>query len=77
MTRRHDNDSGAVFHMGEFQTIPEDDSNDKNKKEEDPWEYTLSDMDVSNDASIIALGMGDYAANTGYAVGLVRVFAYA
>ena len=64
----------AVFHMGEFITVPEDDSK---KDDDNPWQYTLSDMDVSNDASIIALGMGDYAADTGYAVGMVRVFAYA
>lgn len=43
---------------------------------EDSWEYTLSDMDVSADASIIAVGFGDYAADTDYAVGMVRVFAY-
>ena len=34
-------------------------------------------MDVSNDASIIALGLGDYAADTDLnEVGMVRVYAY-
>ena len=74
-----------VFHMGEFKIVPEDPTNgdhtDVNDADDDelnsPWYYTLSDMDVNNDASIIALGLGDYAADTGYSVGMVRVYAYA
>ena len=74
-----------VFHMGEFRIVPEDPTNgdhtDVNDADDDelnsPWYYTLSDMDVNNDASIIALGLGDYAADTGYSVGMVRVYAYA
>ena len=62
----------AVYHLDEFRIIPEDESTDAT----DRWVYTLSDMDVSDDSSIIALGLGDYAADSGYAVGMVRVFAY-
>ena len=51
----------AVFHMGSFVTAPEEGG--------DSWEHTLSDMDVSDDASIVAVGMGDYGADTGYEVG--------
>ena len=40
------------------------------------WEYSLLEMDVSDDASIIALGMGDYAADMGYEGGMVCAFAY-
>ncbi|KAL7535619.1 hypothetical protein ACHAXR_007939, partial [Thalassiosira sp. AJA248-18] len=64
----------AVFHMGEFRIVPEDDIDDE--EGQSSWQYSLSDMDVNNDASIIAIGMGDYAADTGYAVGMVRTFAY-
>ena len=54
--------------MGSFVTAPEEGG--------DSWEHTLSDMDVSDDASIVAVGMGDYGADTGYEVGLVRAFAW-
>ncbi|KAL7544615.1 hypothetical protein ACHAWF_007994 [Thalassiosira exigua] len=33
-------------------------------------------MDVNKDASTVTLGMGDYAVDTGYAMGMVRAFAY-
>lgn len=66
-------DGDAVFHIGEFRIVPEGDDDDG---EHSRYEYTLSDMDVSDEASIIALGMGDYAADTGYAVGMVRAYAY-
>lgn len=67
----------AVFHIGEFRIVPEDDlNNNDNDDIYASWQYSLSDMDVSDDASIIAIGMGDYAADTGYAVGMVRIFAY-
>lgn len=68
----------AVFHISDFRIVPEDTSaKDIDDDVNDPWHYTLGDMDVSNDASIIALGLGDYSADTDLQeVGMVRVYAY-
>ena len=72
-------DNNLVYHIGEFRIVPEDTSENNNVDDDvnKAWHYTLSDMDVSNDASIIALGLGDYAADTDLnEVGMVRVYAY-
>ena len=73
-------DNNLVYHIGEFRIVPEDTTSEKDNVDDDvnnDWHYTLSDMDVSNDASIIALGLGDYAADTDLnEVGMVRVYAY-
>eukprot|EP00581_Thalassiosira_minuscula_P015866 CAMPEP_0183715798 /NCGR_PEP_ID=MMETSP0737-20130205/9897_1 /TAXON_ID=385413 /ORGANISM="Thalassiosira miniscula, Strain CCMP1093" /LENGTH=1093 /DNA_ID=CAMNT_0025944953 /DNA_START=135 /DNA_END=3416 /DNA_ORIENTATION=- len=78
----------AVFHMGQFKIVPEDTSQDQDDAADSEttiddaynrqWQYKLSDMDVSADASIIALGLDDYSDPTtgNYAVGMVRTFAY-
>ena len=76
-----------VFHIGEFATVPESASQNGN---DDPtqalneeWEYALSAMDLSDDASIIAVGFSDYSGpptadgDLDYsAVGMVRTFAF-
>jgi len=79
-----------VFHIGEFDTVPE--SATKNANDDisleynEEWEFALSAMDLSDDASIIAVGFGDYSGppltssgdiNYSYsAVGMVRTFAF-
>ena len=62
-----------VFHIQDFRIVPESPSKDDN---EDQWDYSVSSMDISEDASLIAVGMSDFSANTDYDVGLVRAFGY-
>jgi hypothetical protein len=82
-------DKLPVFHIGEFATVPESASKNGNDDPldatDEEWEYALSAMDLSDDASIIAVGFSDYsgppAADGGLqasysAVGMVRTFAY-
>jgi hypothetical protein len=62
-----------VFHMMDFRVVPES----PNKSDNDhSWDYTVSSMDISDDASLIAIGMSDFSADTDYNVGLVRAFGY-
>ena len=63
----------AVFHMFDVVIIPESPTEDDN---EDLWDYSFSSMDINEDASLIAVGMSDFSADTDYEVGLVRAFAY-
>ena len=76
-----------VFHIGDLVTVPEDPSlsssasggneEDGYLEEEEVWEYTFSAMDISDDASIVAVGMEDFGAGyASYAVGLVRAFGW-
>mmetsp|Transcript_8064 Transcript_8064/g.11711 ORF Transcript_8064/g.11711 Transcript_8064/m.11711 type:complete len:1049 (-) Transcript_8064:1307-4453(-) len=59
-----------VIHLTDISIVPEAMLDEK-------WEYTFSDMDISDDASIIAVGLSDFGANTAFNAGLVRVFAHA
>jgi len=59
-----------VIHLTDVTIVPE-------AQKDDTWEYTFSDLDISDDASIIAVGLSDFGADSDYAVGLVRVFAHA
>ena len=63
----------AVFHMMDVRIIPESPTKDDYV---DEWEYTFSSMDINEEASLIAVGMSDFSANTDYSVGLVRAFAF-
>ena len=69
-----------IFHMGDLVIVPEAktadmNSNDDNKSMQQ-WEYSFSSMDISEEASIIAVGLSDFGNNYGQ-YGLVRVFAWA
>jgi len=59
-----------VMHLTNIDIVPE-------AKKDESWEYTFSDLDISDDASIIAVGLSDFGGDTEYSVGLVRVFAHA
>jgi hypothetical protein len=63
----------AVFHMFDVIIIPESPTKDDN---EALWDYSFSSMDINEEASLIAIGMSDFSADTDYEVGLVRAFAY-
>lgn len=77
-----------VFHIGEFATVPEVASSANDGPTQatiENWEYALSAMDLSDDASIIAVGFSDYSGpptddgglKASYsAVGMVRTYAY-
>ena len=62
-----------VFHMHNLRIVPESPTKDDY---EDEWEYTFSSMDISEDASLIAVGLSDFSADTTYSVGLVRAFGF-
>jgi len=62
-----------VFHIQDFRIVPESPAEDDY---EDQWDYSVSSMDISDDASLIAVGMSDFSADTDYDVGLVRAFGY-
>uniref|UniRef100_A0A7S4MQK1 Uncharacterized protein n=1 Tax=Odontella aurita TaxID=265563 RepID=A0A7S4MQK1_9STRA len=65
-----------VFHIGTLVTVPEDPGNNDDDGE-DQWEYTFSSMDISDDASVVAVGLADYGADgNSWYVGMVRTFAY-
>jgi len=80
-----------VFHIGEFATVPESASSNGGGNDDplqaldEEWEYALSAMDLSDDASVIAVGFSDYSGpptaggglQASYsAVGMVRTFAF-
>mmetsp|Transcript_30643 Transcript_30643/g.46407 ORF Transcript_30643/g.46407 Transcript_30643/m.46407 type:complete len:1059 (-) Transcript_30643:84-3260(-) len=59
-----------IIHLTNIEIVPE-------AKLDENWEYTFSDMDISDDASIIAVGLSDFGGNIAIEAGLVRVFAHA
>ena len=58
----------SIYLMANLTIVPED--------KDTIWEYTFSSMDISDEASVIAVGLSDYSRDTDYAVGLVRVYAW-
>ena len=73
VAKEHSQKNLDVFHIQNFRIVPE--SPTKNDNEEE-WDYTVSSMDISEDASLIAVGMSDFSADTDYDVGLVRAFGF-
>ena len=66
-----------VFHMLSFATVPEAPSrDDPSVAWDEQWQYAFSALDLSDDASIIAVGLDDFSSDTDYDVGMVRTFAY-
>ena len=69
----------ALYRMGDLVIVPEAAAANGDKEEEmiNKWEYTFSSMDISEEASIIAVGLSDFARDTDLELGLVRVFGWA
>lgn len=68
----------AVYHMEDLVIVPESKTNENTDEGTKKWEYSFSSMDISEEASIIAVGLSDFSPDNNYDnVGLVRVFAWA